>query len=159
MTKLKMPPEVWGPLFWHTIHIVALGYPEKPNYSQKKAAKEFFESLGFLIPCDVCKTHYAQHLAVKPVTQHLDRRQDLLKWTIDLHNTVNVSLQKPQLSEVEVIAYYRRLGGRGRTPLWSTADFAEADMRARIQGIFAGGGITLVACMLLWFTTRGESLR
>jgi hypothetical protein len=77
--KLKMPPEVWGPLFWHTIHIAALGYSEKPNYSQKKAAKEFFESLIFLLPCDICRKHYTQHLALKPIVQYSDRRQDLLK--------------------------------------------------------------------------------
>jgi hypothetical protein len=154
--KLKMPPEVWGPLFWHTIHIVALGYPENPSYAHKKAAKEFFDSLAFLIPCDVCRKHYVQNTAIKPVTQYLDRRQDLLKWTIDLHNTVNASLQKPIFSEAEVIQYYRRIGARGRTPLWSTADFAEADMRARIQGVFAGTAATLVVGTVLWFTTMGE---
>jgi hypothetical protein len=154
--KLKMPPEVWGPLFWHTIHIVALGYPENPSYAHKKAAKEFFDSLAFLIPCDVCRKHYVQNTAIKPVTQYLDRRQDLLKWTIDLHNTVNASLQKPIFSEAEVIHYYRRIGARGRTPLWSTADFAEADMRARIQGVFAGTAATLVVGTVLWFTTMGE---
>ena len=154
--KLKMPPEVWGPLFWHTIHIVALGYPENPSYAHKKAAKEFFDSLAFLIPCDVCRKHYVQNTAIKPVTQYLDRRQDLLKWTIDLHNTVNISLQKPVFSEAEVIQYYKRIGARGRTPLWSTADFAEADMRARIQGVFAGAAATLVVGTVLWFTTMGE---
>jgi hypothetical protein len=80
----------------------------------------------------------------------------LLKWTIDLHNDVNVSLQKPVLTEIEVIEYYKRIGARGRTPLWSTADFAEADMRARVQGVFAGMGATLIVGTVLWFTTRGE---
>ena len=112
-----------------------------------------------MIPCDVCRKHYSQHLALKPVTQYLDRRQDLLKWTIDLHNEVNASLQKPRLLESEVIAYYKRIGARGRTPLWSPSDFAEADMRARIQGVFAGGGVAVIACAVLWFTTKSESLR
>lgn len=153
-----MPPEVWGPIFWHTIHIVALGYPEKPNYTQKKSAKEFFEALIYLIPCEVCRKHYAQHMTMKPISQHLDRRQDLLKWTIDLHNEVNSSLEKPRLSEREVIDYYKRLGNRGRTPLWSTSDFAEADMRARIQGVFVGAGVASVACLLIWYSTRSEEL-
>ena len=26
--RMKIPPAVWGPLFWHTIHITALGYPQ-----------------------------------------------------------------------------------------------------------------------------------
>ena len=154
--KLKMPPEVWGPFFWHTIHIVALGYPEKPTYAHKKAVKEFFESLQYLIPCEVCRTHYTQNLTVMPITPHLDRRQDLFKWTIELHNRVNQQLQKAIMSEPEVVQYYKRLGGRGRSPIWSQADFAEADMRARIQGIGVGASLTFVAMTLLWLTTRAE---
>lgn len=154
--KLKMPPEVWGPFFWHTIHIVAMGYPEKPTYAQKKAAKEFYESLQYLLPCSVCRQHYAQHLAVAPITPHLDRRQDLFKWTVDLHNAVNQSLGKPRRLETDVIAYYKRLGSRGRSPVWSQTDFAEADMRARIQGIGIGAGVTFIALTLLWITTRNE---
>ncbi len=154
--KLKMPPEVWGPFFWHTIHIVALGYPEKPTYAHKKAAKEFFESLQYLLPCEVCRKHYSQNLTVMPITPHLDRRQDLLKWTIEIHNRVNQQLQKPIVSEPEVIQYYKRLGARGRSPVWSQADFAEADMRARIQGMGAGAGITFIAMTMLWLTTRNE---
>ena len=154
--KLKMPPEVWGPFFWHTIHITALGYPEKPTYAHKKAAKEFFESLQYLIPCEVCRKHYVQNLTVMPITPHLDRRQDLFKWTIELHNRVNQQLQKPIMSEPEVVQYYKRLGSRGRSPIWSQADFAEADMRARIQGIGVGASITFITMTLLWLTTRAE---
>ena len=42
---MQFPPSVWGPFFWHTIHIVALGYPKSPTYTDKKCAKEFYESL------------------------------------------------------------------------------------------------------------------
>lgn len=58
--------------------------------------------------------------------------------------------------ETEVIAYFKRIGNRGRSPVWSPSDFAEADMRARIQGVGAGAGVTFVACALLWLTTRNE---
>jgi hypothetical protein len=70
----RIPPTTWGPFFWHTIHIVALGYATEPSYAQKKAAKEFFESLLFLIPCPICREHYATHLEKYPITPHLDRR-------------------------------------------------------------------------------------
>lgn len=154
--RLKMPPAVWGPFFWHTMHLVALGYPENPSYAQKKAAKEFYESLQYLLPCETCRKHYSQNLAMKPVTPYLDRRSDLLKWTIEMHNLVNQQLNKPQLLESEVLAYYKRMGNRGRSPIWSATDFAEADMRARIQGIGVGAGVTLFACALLWYTTKNE---
>jgi hypothetical protein len=154
--KLSMPPEVWGPFFWHTMHLAALGYPEKPTYAQKKAAKEFYESLQFLLPCEVCRKHYSQNLALRPITPSLDSRTDLLKWTIEIHNMVNTQLQKMTLSESEVITYYKRLGSRARSPIWTPVDFAEADMRARIQGLGIGAGITLVACTALWYSTSRE---
>ena len=56
-----MPPEVWGPLFWHTIHIVALGYPENPSYAHKKAVKEFFEYLRHLFPTELIVWNYGNH--------------------------------------------------------------------------------------------------
>jgi hypothetical protein len=41
----RIPPTTWGPFFWHTIHIIALGYPKNPTYTDKKCVKEFYESL------------------------------------------------------------------------------------------------------------------
>ncbi len=60
------------------------------------------------------------------------------------------------MSEIEVLRHYKRLGGLGRSPLWTDKDFAEADMRARIQGIGIGAGVAVAAGCILWWTTRGE---
>ena len=146
---MHIPPEAWGPFFWHTIHIIALGYPDKPTYAHKKAAKEFFESLTVLIPCPECRDHYTEHLQKNPLTPHLDRRRDLFKWTIVLHNQVNTMLKKREYTETEVLKYYSRLGARGRSPVWTPEDFAEADWSARIQGIAIGVGLT-GAAVLVW---------
>jgi len=126
--RMHIPPETWGPFFWHTFHITALGYPSDPSYAHKKAAKEFFESLKFLIPCPICRDHYEQHLAKYPITPHLDRRSDLFKWTVLLHNEVNKMLEKRIYTENEVLIYYKRLGARGRSPVWTPDDFAEAEI-------------------------------
>jgi hypothetical protein len=149
---MHLPPDSWGPFFWHTIHIVALGYPaQEPSYGYKKAAKDFYESLKFLIPCPVCRDHYNTHLEKYPLTPHLDRRQDLFRWTILLHNEVNKSLNKPELTEAEVLKYYKRLGERGRSPVWTPDDFVAADMAARIQGIGVGILLAGVTAGVLWY--------
>jgi hypothetical protein len=150
---MKLPPSVWGPLFWHTIHITALGYPQNPSYAQKRAAKEFYESLSFLIPCPVCREHYQNHLQRLPITPHLDTRQDLFKWTVELHNEVNTLLGKPRLLESEVIYYYRRIGARGKNPVINQDILDEMDLRSVIKGASIGAGIVLVAGSLLWFST------
>jgi hypothetical protein len=154
---MHLPPAAWGPFFWHTIHIVALGYPSKPSYGDKKAAKEFYESLKFLIPCPICREHYAQHLHESPLTPHLDRREDLFRWTVDLHNRVNEKLGKRRFSEQEAIAYYTRLGNRGRSPVWTPDDFAEADLRAIIRGIGIGVGLTAAIGATVWWVSKENS--
>jgi Erv1 / Alr family len=153
---MKIPPSVWGPLFWHTIHITALGYPANPSYSHKKAAKEFYESLAFLIPCPVCREHYERHLQKNPLTPHLDRRDDLFRWTVNLHNEVNATLEKPRLLESEVMYYYRRIGARGKNPVINQDTLDELDMRSMIKGGLIGGGAIFVLGAALWYSARKD---
>lgn len=148
---MHIPPEVWGPFFWHTLHIVALGYPQEPTYNDKKAAKEFFESLQTLIPCPMCREHYASHMVKLPIGPSLDSRKDLFRWTVDLHNEVNVMLGKRKYSETEVIQFYTRLGARGKSPVVSSNDLIEADYQAMLKGIAIGIGITAVIGGIMWF--------
>ena len=144
LTEMQIPPDVWGPFFWHTMHIVALGYPVSPTYSDKKAAKEFYDSLQVLIPCPTCRNHYTSHLAKIPIGPSLDSRKDLFRWTIDLHNEVNEMLGKRKYTETEVIQYYTRLGNRGRSPVITANDFMEADNQAILKGVCAGVAISAV---------------
>jgi hypothetical protein len=118
----SIPPQTWGPFFWHTMHLVALGYSNQPSYAEKKAAKEFYESLVHLIPCPTCKLHYADNLKVLPISPSLDNRRDLFKWTVDMHNLVNKQLGKREYTEAESIAFYYKLGAMGRSPVWTPED-------------------------------------
>jgi len=157
VSRMRLPPSVWGPFFWHTIHITALSYPDKPTYAHKRAAKDLFESLAHLIPCPKCREHYSKHLQKFPISPHLDRRDDLFRWTVNLHNEVNKSLDKPIVTEKESILFYSRIGSRGTSPVISHADLDEIDMRSMIKGGLIGGGVVLSAAALLWWTTKGEA--
>lgn len=150
---MRMPPTVWGPLFWHTMHIVALGYPQSPTYAQKRAAKEFYESLAFVIPCAVCREHYEKHLQKFPISPHLDRRDDLFRWTVMLHNEVNVMLGKPKVMEHEALYFYRRMGARGTSPVLTSEVVDELDLRSMIKGGFIGGGLVFGVGLLLWMSS------
>jgi hypothetical protein len=151
---LKLTPSVWGPPMWFTIHIIALGYSSKPTYGDKKAAKEFFESLQFLIPCPQCREHYKEHLSKYPIIPHLDRKEDLFKYTVMLHNEVNKSLGKPTMLESEVVYFYRRIGARGKNVVVNLDTIDEVDLRSMIKGGLLGAGTVLVAGSLIWFATR-----
>ena len=138
---MQFPPTVWGPFFWHTIHIVALGYPKNPTYTDKKCAKDFYESLAYLLPCAICREHYKTHLGTHPITTFLDSRTDLIKWTIEIHNSVNKTLGKPEWTLPEVLAYYEKVGSRDRSPVWTKEDMNEVDYRSFVKGFITGGAI------------------
>ena len=151
---MQFPPSVWGPFFWHTIHIIALGYPKNPTYTDKKCAKEFYESLAFLIPCPVCREHYKEHLISKPISTFLDSRTDLIKWTIDIHNKVNITTGKPEWTLEEVLSYYEKIGNRNRSPVWTRDDMNEVDYRSFIKGFLTGSIVLTVIGSIVYFLQK-----
>jgi hypothetical protein len=153
---MNFPPTVWGPFFWHTIHIVAIGYPKNPTYTDKKSAKEFYESLAFLIPCAVCREHYKEHIAKNPLTPFLDSRTDLIKWTVDIHNKVNKMLGKAEWTIDEVLAYYERLGRRNRSPVWTKEDMKEVDYNSFIKGFLTGSAVLSLIGGVLYFSNSRQ---
>jgi uncharacterized membrane protein len=67
-----------------------LGYPNNPTTEVKEDYKTFFTSIGKILPCSICSNHYQENLLVHPITDDiLSSRDNLLKWTIDMHNEVN----------------------------------------------------------------------
>ena len=83
-------PSSWGPHGWKFIHMVALGYPQIPSEDQKKNYRVFFEILQHVLPCSICSNNYSMHLKELPLTDEiLSNSDNLLKWTVDLHNIVN----------------------------------------------------------------------
>ncbi len=107
--NIALPPSVWGPIFWHTIHIVALGYPIAPTETDKAAARQFYESLATLIPCPICREHYKMNLEVLPIQNSLNTRSELVEWTWEMHNLVNDQLGKPQVSMDEFLDHISSL--------------------------------------------------
>ena len=153
---MRISPNAWGPIFWTTMHITALAYPEKPTYADKKAAKEFYEALQYLLPCPMCRGHLKTHLINHPITPHLDRRDDLFKWTVMLHNEVNVSLKKPTFTEVEALLYLKRIGARESSPMINSDMINEIDMRSMMKGGFIGAGIMFTAGLAIYYFSKTD---
>ena len=100
------PTKIWGPPLWISIHNVALGFPESPTTADREQYRQFFELLGYVIPCQKCATHYRQHTSDLPIDQFLYNRKDLFRWTVLLHNIVNKSLGKRQWTFDEAWSMY-----------------------------------------------------
>lgn len=103
-----MDPTVWGPKMWFTLHTITFNYPENPSLHHKKIYSDFFNMLQYIIPCEVCSKHYAQHLVNNPILTSLDSKDKLVKWLINVHNDVNRSLGKKIYSYDEVVDIYKK---------------------------------------------------
>ena len=106
---MGMSPDVWGPIFWHTMHIVSLGYNPEPTKKEQDDAVRFYKSLETMLPCGVCRAHYSEFLREMPVEQAVGSRDDLIYWVFQLHNKVNVNLGKREFTFDKFIQAMRGL--------------------------------------------------
>ena len=96
--------DIWGPKLWYTMHTKSFRYQPTLKHEYKRFYnKDIFE----LIPCASCRDHYNQYITENPVDDHLTDRTSIVKWVIDLHNFVNASLYKEQLTYDHVIDLYQ----------------------------------------------------
>lgn len=102
-----MNPKDWGPHMWYILHLLSFTYPDNPSYADKRIFNDFYTNMRYLLPCSFCRKHYSQYISEYPIGPHLDRRIDLVKWVIQIHNFVNLSLGKPQVPPEAVINFYQ----------------------------------------------------
>jgi hypothetical protein len=103
----NMNPEIWGKSFWKVIHLIGYNYSDNPSDEDKKNVNDFFDLIGQLLPCEKCRLHYKNHMMTYKLTDNdLISKDTLFKWTVNLHNVVNSTLNKKQLTEQDVIDKY-----------------------------------------------------
>lgn len=89
-------PRVWGNDLWKTMHRFSLAYPRNnPSLETQKAARNFYESIKYLLPCPHCAPHYCAHFDKTFTDETVKSRKNLVKWVFDFHNAVNKRLGKP----------------------------------------------------------------
>ena len=91
---MGIKPEKWGPLFWGALHVAALGCSNRENLVN------FVECYKAIIPCMSCRQHFEEVLASNPVPE-VTNPVELFAWTVDVHNLVNKSINKPVLTHEE----------------------------------------------------------
>jgi hypothetical protein len=116
-----MNPKIWGKYVWVSIHVIALGYPDKPSEEDKKHYKEYFMNLWKVLPCYKCSLNYLRHLKELPIDNALIDNTTLFKWTVDLHNIVNKETGKRQVPLEEALEMYTKLAqGSGQDPIFAS---------------------------------------
>jgi hypothetical protein len=88
----------WGTPGWKFIHIVALYYPDNPTDEDKNNYKNFFTNIQNILPCRICGNHYKENLHKHQLTDNvLSSSDELFKWTVRMHNEVNILNNKKVL--------------------------------------------------------------
>jgi hypothetical protein len=101
-----LSPMIWGNSIWACIHYVALGAPIRFTPEDKQNYKNFFLSIGPVLPCQKCSYNFQKHLFEIPIDDYLISNQKLFEWTVKLHNLVNLEQNKPQWTVEQSKLFY-----------------------------------------------------
>jgi FAD-linked sulfhydryl oxidase len=96
----------WGPYFWGSLHLACLSTNVNLSEQEKEAVRAFVDSLTKLLPCPMCRTHFAEVLEKYPLETGLYSGPDLFKWSVNVHNEVNISIGKPVYTIEEAFNYW-----------------------------------------------------
>lgn len=142
-TPIRMPPEVWGPIFWNALHIASLAYTDTPTLRQKTNMKNFYESMVDVIPCPICRYHYEQNLKELPIDEALNSHMGLITWVWTMHNKINVQLDKREFTFDEFIASMQKLDVAAASSKTQSSPFSLGTF-SFIDGLLLGTGVTLL---------------
>ena len=102
-----MMSKVWGPLLWHSIHIISFNYPLEPTNKQKKEYYNFIKSLKYILPCKYCRDNFKTNLKKAKLSKKVfNNRKNFSKFIYNLHNVVNISLGKKKYKTYEKISKF-----------------------------------------------------
>lgn len=111
-----MKPDLWGPKMWYSLHTITFYYPDNPTIEEKNNFFNFFYSLQYVIPCTKCRNHYKELLLKKPI--NVNSKTELSKWLIDIHNEVNVSLNKNTKTYDEVYNEFNNFNDKNKSNVY-----------------------------------------
>lgn len=104
---MALEPTVWGPFYWFVLHTIALTYPTNPNETLKKKYYDFIHNIPLFLPVSTIGNQFSVLLDKYPVTPYLDSQPSFVKWMHFIHNKINVSLGRPEITmEDAMVAYY-----------------------------------------------------
>ena len=107
MPSVYLDPKVWGPHYWFFLHTLAMTYPHHPNTVTKKKYYEFIQNLPLFLPVEEISGDFSKLIEKYPITPYLDNRDSFVRWMHFIHNKINLSLGKEEVSmDDAMISYY-----------------------------------------------------
>lgn len=89
-----MLPTEWGPTIWYNFHTMSYTF----NTDKRENYIKFFKSMAYILPCNTCSEHFKKNLANSTPEKNTVDRETMVKWLINMHNSVNIRLKKKIVS-------------------------------------------------------------
>jgi hypothetical protein len=102
-----MQTDTWGPHLWVFLHCMSFNAPDIIPKEKQEQYKDFFTSLGQMLPCRYCRESYVYFLKKLPLDQYLGDRQGLTFWLYSLHNLVNYKLYIKDNKPLVIPQFYK----------------------------------------------------
>lgn len=100
----------WGNIYWSLIHSYSIIFNNTLQHSNSDIFLEFLFRLDYAIPCDICKgtiIKYCENEINYKSLINCKSPLDYFKWSVDLHNHINIKLDKPLYEyEIAILEYF-----------------------------------------------------
>ena len=106
--RKKYEPHICGPHFWCFLHTIALSYPDNANDVTKRKYYELIQNMPLFIPDPEMGDQFSRLLDKYPVSPYLGKRESFIRWTVFIHNKINLVLGKPEMELEDAVAAYNR---------------------------------------------------
>jgi len=99
---------VWGPHYWFFLHTVAMSYPANANSVTRRKYYDLIHNFPLFIPNAEIGNEFSRLLDKYPVSPYLGKRESFIRWTVFIHNKMNILLGKPEMELNDAIEEYER---------------------------------------------------
>jgi len=103
---MVLDSKIWGPHYWFVLLTIAISYPIHPNDVTKKKYYELIQNFPLFMPDSKIGNKFSSLLDKYPIAPYLDSRDSFIKWVHFIHNRINVSLKKDEISLSQALKEY-----------------------------------------------------
>ena len=104
---MNFESDVWGPHYWFFLHTISQAYPETPNAVTKRKYYDLIQNMPLFIPVPELGDKFSNIIDKYPVSPYLGSRESFVRWVHFIHNKINISLGKEEISFLKSIDLYK----------------------------------------------------
>ena len=110
--KISSGKKKWGPIIWNMYHTFAINYISTNN-NNIDLYLNFINCLGYILPCDVCRTHYNYIINdIFPLEKDEIKKEKLFKYTYEIHKLINDTLNKKNISYKKAYSIHKNTNNK-----------------------------------------------